>query len=851
MLRQKAFVKVTSKGSVNKVVKEHYLRQDIPCGVIGCKECEPLLVSLNETATSPAILLDPLHQMKANRLFPGFPLLLLPDTNILLHHLDVLETDLFSDVVILQTVLDEVKGNSAAVYRRIRSLIAQPSKRFFVFSNEHRKETFVEKIAGESDNDRNDRCIRRSASWYQEHLKAASLDLKVILLTNDVANAKFAQGEGINVFSLKAFCDGFSGEKGFDAVMDMLESAKDFVSNEEKTALKYDEYFSAGLLEAGIASGKFVKGTIQISPYNSKSATVSAEIAGVSSTIHIDGLERLNRAMQGDLAVIEILPREQWTKQGAVQAEVTTEETTEKPEEELVSFPAIEHIPDEPVTMTSAEPCGKVVGIIRRSLRTICGSIDRKTIKENANAQNVLVVPLDRRMPRIRIRTRNAQTLANHRLVVTVDGWERTSRYPHGHLVRSLGVAGERATETEVILLEHDVAYADFTPQVMACLPSADWRPSPEDYAVREDFRHLDICSVDPPGCTDIDDALHAIPLPNGNIEVGVHIADVTHFVKADTPLDLEASSRSTTVYLVDRRIDMLPGLLGTNLCSLKCNVERFAFSCIWELTPDAKIVSTRFCKSVIASKASFTYDEAQSRLEKGNPDDALSQSLHLLNALAKQLKARRIAAGALTLASPEVRFTLETETQNPVDVVLKEMKDANSMVEEFMLLANISVATQLYQHFPETAVLRRHPSPPAENFAALNKALQARGLEPLKVDSSRALADSLDHVSIPEDSYFNRLVRIMTTRCMYQAQYFASGSVSYESFWHYGLACPIYTHFTSPIRRYADVLVHRLLAASIQASNAGSSTISWDKQRLEDICNSTIYLSMLLNLFL
>jgi exosome complex exonuclease DIS3/RRP44 len=160
--------------------------------------------------------------------------------------------------------------------------------------------------------------------------------------------------------------------------------------------------------------------------------------------------------------------------------------------------------------------------------------------------------------------------------------------------------------------------------------------------------------------------------------------------------------------------------------------------------------------------------------------------------------------------------------------------------VEEFMLLANISVAEQLFKHFPDTAILRRHPAPPQDNFEALNRALEARNPEfCLDTTSSKSLALSLDKAIDPADPYLNRLVRIMTTRCMLQAQYFASGAHSYAAFWHYGLACPIYTHFTSPIRRYADVLVHRLLHASIDQDMRGSS-INWDKSRGEDLCNST-----------
>jgi len=284
--------------------------------------------------------------------------------------------------------------------------------------------------------------------------------------------------------------------------------------------------------------------------------------------------------------------------------------------------------------------------------------------------------------------------------------------------------------------------------------------------------------------------------------------------------MDAEAAARGTTVYLVDKRIDMLPALLGTNLCSLRPFVERLAFSVIWELTPDAKIADVRFTKSVIASKCAFTYEEAQIRKDDPHRQDELTNSIRLLNTIAQKLKAGRMAAGALNLASPEVKIHLDSaESSDPIDVEQKEMRETNSLVEEFMLLANISVAQKIQEAFPQTAVLRRHMPPPKANFEKLQDILLKRRGITLDVSSSGALAASLDKCIDSKESAFNTLVRIMATRCMLSAEYFCSGSVSKETFAHYGLASAIYTHFTSPIRRYADVLVHRQLAAAISYS--------------------------------
>lgn len=261
----------------------------------------------------------------------------------------------------------------------------------------------------------------------------------------------------------------------------------------------------------------------------------------------------------------------------------------------------------------------------------------------------------------------------------------------------------------------------------------------------------------------------------------------------------------------------MLPHLLGTNLCSLRPHVERLAFSAVWEMTPDAEIVNVRFHKSVIASKAAFTYEEAQFRKDDKSKKDAITESIRLLNSLAIKLKQKRMDAGALNLASPEVRIHLDSPEQaGPIEVEQKEMRETNSLVEEFMLLANVSVAQRIYEVFPMTAVLRRHLAPPRTNFENLQDILQKRRRMELDVSSSGALAASLDKCVDPKDPTFNTLVRIMATRCMLAAEYFCSGSVARDTFGHYGLAAGMYTHFTSPIRRYADVLAHRQLAAAI-----------------------------------
>ncbi len=349
---------------------------------------------------------------------------------------------------------------------------------------------------------------------------------------------------------------------------------------------------------------------------------------------------------------------------------------------------------------------------------------------------------------------------------------------------------------------------------MLACLPPEDYQIELEDG--RLDLRHLPILSIDPPGCKDIDDALHCTLMGNGNYQVGVHIADVTHYVKPNSAMDLEAANRSTSTYLVNKRLDMLPSLLTTDLCSLKCNVNRFAFSILWEICPkDASIVNVEFHKSIIHSIAALTYQQAQEMIDDtSKADEVQVGAVQRLAKLARMFRQKRMEAGALTLASPEVKFVLDGN-HNPTDVSAYPLYEANAVVEEYMLLANVTVAKKILKHYPTLSILRRHPAPNRSMFDSLIAKAKVKGID-IKIETSKQLADSLDAAISKDNPYFHTLLRILSTRCMSPAQYFCSSDYKPKEWHHYGLAAPVYTHFTSPIRRYADVVVHRLLAAAI-----------------------------------
>eukprot|EP00794_Sanderia_malayensis_P006904 gene6904-7682_t len=799
MLKSKVFVKKTRRGGIVKVVREHYLRDDIHCATEHCNSCDQEKFVLEQSPISFSSLCK-------------FPHYILPDTNVVLHQLDVLEDNMIQNVVILQTVLEEVKHRSYVAYKRIREIITRQEKKFYVFSNEHHPETYVERLKNEKPNDRNDRAIRVAAKWYDKHLAACNGDkhyaarVSMVLLTNDADNKELAQKDGIEAYTVHEYVDSIEG------CPDLSERlARSGSKKEQETGVfiggkvLFPEHLPLSGIQRGIKSGKYLQGTFFASRENYLEGSV--RVADRDEPIFIQGLANLNRAVHDDVVAVEVLPKCQWVKPSEL---VLQEEDEDKDEDETTEKVAKEL---EKLPKGHGKTTGKVVGIIKRCWRPYCGTLSPAA---NPKGSRHLFIAADRQIPRVRIETRQAESLIGKRIIVSIDAWPRTSRFPQGHYVRVLGEIGDKETENEVLLLEHDIPHSAFSKLVLKDLPKMPWTITEEEYRTRKDFRCLDICSVDPPGCTDIDDALHCRMLENGNFEVGVHIADVTHFMKPGTALDEEAFKRGTTVYLTDNRINMIPDLLSSNLCSLMSNVERFAFSCVWEITKDAEIVATEFHKSIVNSKASLTYAEAQLIIDDSSRQDRLAESLRNLNSLAKILKKRRIDSGALTLASPEVRFNFDSETHDPIDLVTKQLMETNSLVEEFMLLANISVAKKIYDFFPQYAVLRKHPKPPVTNFDPLIKAAEGQNKR-IQTETGKVLQTSLDE-AIFDDPYMNTMLRILTTRCMTQALYICSGSETREEYYHFGLATPIYTHFTSPIRRYPDVMVHRLLAVAIGA---------------------------------
>lgn len=410
--------------------------------------------------------------------------------------------------------------------------------------------------------------------------------------------------------------------------------------------------------------------------------------------------------------------------------------------------------------------------------------------------------------------------------VVRIVQWRDDEMNPRGEIIDILGAKGENNTEMHAILAEFGLPYK-YPENVEKAAEKIQEGITKEEVARREDFRNVTTFTIDPRDAKDFDDALSIRRLSNGNWEVGVHIADVTHYVHPNTIIDKEAQKRATSVYLVDRTIPMLPERLSNGLCSLRPNEEKLTFSAIFEMDHKANVVNSRIGRTVIKSDRRFTYEEAQTIIETGEGEYA--EELAVLNNLAKERRRRRYQEGALEFDRAEVRFEID-ETGKPISVYFKESKDANKLIEEFMLLANLTVAESIGKvpkgKKAKTFVYRVHDNPDPDKLSNLALIATRFGYKLNTDGSSRQVNQSVNRLLRDvKGKGEENMLSILAIRSMAKANY------STDNVGHYGLNMPYYTHFTSPIRRYPDMMVHRLLARYAEGGR------SVDKVKTEEEC--------------
>lgn len=424
------------------------------------------------------------------------------------------------------------------------------------------------------------------------------------------------------------------------------------------------------------------------------------------------------------------------------------------------------------------------------------------------------------------------------KVVAVFKSWDEGRDAPNGKIIKSLGEPGTSETEIHAILHEYGLPY-EFPKEIEAAAQHLNIEIEQSEIKKRRDFRNELTFTIDPITAKDFDDAISFKKQKNGEYEIGIHIADVSHYVQPNTILDQEAYDRATSVYLVDRVVPMLPEVLSNGLCSLRPKEEKYTFSTVFTLNAQAKVVSEWYGRTIIYSDYRFSYEEVQYMLDSDSPHvdsqialsgesynvpDPVFDALTTLNTLSKLLRKERMKNGAISFDRVEVNFNLDDEN-NPESVFFKTSKDANKLIEEFMLLANKKVAQFIGKQSPPTPfVYRVHDDPDEEKLFNLKQIISSFGysFNPKGKNINKEINKLLEDCNGKREQ---NLIDTLTLRSMSKAEY------TTDNIGHYGLAFSHYTHFTSPIRRYPDVMVHRLLQQFLDKAKAAS------KQTLEEAC--------------
>jgi ribonuclease R len=444
---------------------------------------------------------------------------------------------------------------------------------------------------------------------------------------------------------------------------------------------------------------------------------------------------------------------------------------------------------------------GKIVEIIERGKKQFVGIVE-------VSKNYAFLVPDDTNIPvDIFIPLTNLKGAQNgNKAIAIITDWPEHSKNPFGEITEVLGKPGEHEVEMKSILADFDFPVR-FPENVLKEADRIPTEISEKEIRSRKDFREVFTITIDPQDAKDFDDAVSLRKMDNGNWEVGIHIADVSHYVKPGTIIDKEAFERGTSIYLVDRVIPMLPEKLSNEVCSLKANEDKLCYAAVFEMTAEAEVLNEWFGRTIINSDYRYNYEEVQEILE--GKFDQFRENLLVLNDLAKKLRDERFKKGSIAFSSQEVKFILD-ENGKPTGAYIKEQKDSNRLIEDFMLLANRKVAEKIGKkqgrHEPKTFVYRIHDVPNPEKLQTFSEFVSKLGYK-LNLGSRKSISFSLNQLfeQIKGKGEEN-MIESIAVRTMAKAEY------SISNIGHYGLAFQYYTHFTSPIRRYPDLMVHRLL---------------------------------------
>lgn len=463
---------------------------------------------------------------------------------------------------------------------------------------------------------------------------------------------------------------------------------------------------------------------------------------------------------------------------------------------------------------------GEVVEILKRNREVFVGVVEVSQhfaflIPERNQMPFDIFIPLEKLK----------KATSGQKAIAKIVDWPENQKNPIGEIVEVLGMPGDNEVEMHAILAEFGLPY-EFPQKVLDAAERIPDQITNEEIQKRRDYRKITTFTIDPFDAKDFDDALSIQKLKNGNIEVGVHIADVTHYVRANSVLDKEAYERATSVYLVDRVVPMLPERLSNFICSLRPNEEKLCFSAIFELDSEAHVINSWIGRTIINSDRRFTYEEAQAVIESGEGD--LKDEILTLHDLAKKLRSKRFSHGSIAFERSEVKFQLD-EKARPIGVYLKENKESNQLIEEFMLLANKIVAE--YVGKPDgnkvikTFVYRVHDEPNKEKLNAFAYFIKRFGYQ-VQTKSAKKIASSMNQLLVDVHGKNEQtVVETLAIRTMAKAEY------STQNIGHYGLSFDYYSHFTSPIRRYPDMMTHRLLEQYLGGGKSAS------QEKYEEMC--------------
>lgn len=501
--------------------------------------------------------------------------------------------------------------------------------------------------------------------------------------------------------------------------------------------------------------------------------------------------------------------------------------SNESKEDVFVAFPNLKHAlnGDKVKVLIYARsrnrrPEGEVVEILERKKGTFVGIVQK-------SANYAFLIPTGKQLPYDVFIPMEHLNGANNgdKVVVKIKDWPENQKNPVGEVIEVLGIPGDNDTEMNAIMAEYELPVR-FPDNVLKAAEKIPLAIPEEEIRYRKDYREVTTFTIDPKDAKDFDDALSVRKLENGLFEVGVHIADVSYYVKENSVLDKEAYRRATSVYLVDRTIPMLPERLSNGVCSLRPDEDKLCFSGVFKLDANAQVLDQWFGRTLIRSDRRFTYEEAQEMIEGAEGD--YKEEILLLNELAQKLRTDRFKAGAIDFDRVEVKFNLDKKGR-PVGVYFKRSREANKLIEEFMLLANKKVAERIGKPKPgkkaKTFVYRIHESPLPEKLEDFNRFVARFGYG-VKTGSRKALTTSMNNLMKEvKDKPEQNMIETLAVRTMAKAAY------STDNIGHYGLAFDFYTHFTSPIRRYPDVMVHRLLQRYLDDGRAVN------KEKYEEYC--------------